>query len=69
MNFFIIILAIVLIVIKIYMLRKLGIKRFFRQKLIMVSVIATISGILWLSVPGFVFQNPKEIISSYLSEF
>ena len=50
---------------------KKGIKEFFKEsfkkKLIALSVIAVIFGIYILFNPDFQFENPKNIISEYIS--
>ena len=65
----VIVLVIAIICIKIYMLRKKSIKQILKQKLIMLSIVAVVAGVLWLSVPGFEFENPKNIVTEYVSAF
>lgn len=65
----VIVLAIALIGLKIYMARKKGIKKVISQKLIVLGVIGTISGMVWLVNPDYQMPNPKEIVTEYVSEF
>lgn len=67
--FLVIVAVIAIIGFKIYQLRKKSLKEVIKQKLVVVSVAAVIVGILYLSVPGFEFVNPKDIVVGYVSEF
>ena len=48
-------------------IRKKGIKGVLTQKLIMLSVVGVIIGIVFLVNPDFQFENPKTIITEYIA--
>ena len=59
---------IILIAYKLYSIRKKGIKQAITQKLIVLPIVAIVIGAFMLINPDFELQNPKDMLTSFVSE-
>ena len=59
---------IILIAYKLYSIRKKGIKQAITQKLIVLPIVAIVIGAFMLINPDFELQNPKDTLTSLVSE-
>ena len=62
------IIFIALLAYKLYSIRKKGLKQALKQKLVMLPIVAIIIGAFMLINPDFEMQNPKDILTGFVSE-
>ena len=58
-----------IILFKIYNLRKKGIKETLKQKLVVLPVVAVVVGIFMILNPEYELQSPKSMLTEFVSSF
>ena len=58
-----------IILFKLYNLRKKGIKETLKQELIVLPIVAVVVGVFIVLNPGYELQSPKTMLTEFISSF